>query len=40
MLKTKTKGNLSPEEENLLENLLYELRTSYISKMKKGENND
>lgn len=34
MLKEKTKGNLSAEEENLLENLLYELRTSYISKTK------
>ncbi len=32
MLKEKTKGNLSPEENNLLENMLYELRMQYISK--------
>ncbi len=32
MLKEKTKGNLTQEETNLLENLLYELRMSYISK--------
>jgi len=36
MLKEKTKGNLSTEESNLLENLLYELRMSYISKTKGG----
>jgi len=34
MLKDKTKGNLSTEEVNLLENLLYELRMGYISKTK------
>lgn len=34
MLKEKTKGNLSPDETNLLENLLYELRMVYISKQK------
>jgi hypothetical protein len=34
MLKEKTKGNLSADETNLLENLLYELRMSYISKHK------
>jgi hypothetical protein len=32
MLKEKTKGNLNQEENTLLENLLYELRTEYISK--------
>jgi len=32
MLKEKTKGNLSKEEEGLLENILYELRMQYISK--------
>src|SRR3989338_4303292 len=32
MLKDKTKGNLSAEETNLLENLLYELRMVYLSK--------
>jgi hypothetical protein len=36
MLKEKTKGNLSKEEEVLLENMLYELRMHYISK-NKGE---
>jgi hypothetical protein len=34
MLKEKTKGNLTLEETNLLENLLYELRMQYISKTK------
>lgn len=34
MLKEKTKGNLSTDETNLLENLLYELRTAYLSKQK------
>lgn len=32
MLKEKTKGNLSQEEVNLLENVLYELRMQYISR--------
>lgn len=32
VLKEKTKGNLSKEEENLLENLLYELRMRYAAK--------
>ena len=30
MLKEKTRGNLEPEEENLLGNLLYELRMKYL----------
>ncbi|MEW6101817.1 MAG: DUF1844 domain-containing protein [Candidatus Omnitrophota bacterium] len=34
MLKEKTKGNLNPEEEKLLENVLYELRVNYIEKTK------
>jgi uncharacterized protein YjaG (DUF416 family) len=34
MLKEKTKGNLTPEETNLLENLLYELRMQYVAKQK------
>lgn len=34
MLKEKTKGNLNTDETNLLENVLYELRISYISKQK------
>jgi hypothetical protein len=34
MLKEKTKGNLTPEEANLLESLLYELRMQYIAKQK------
>jgi hypothetical protein len=34
MLKEKTRGNLSTDETNLLENLLYELRMVYISKQK------
>ena len=31
MLKEKTAGNLKKEEEELLENLLYELRMEYVS---------
>ncbi len=37
MLKGKTSGNLKSEEAALLENVLYELRMQYISKIKKGE---
>ncbi len=32
MLKEKTKGNLTEEENQMAENLLYELRTQYIAK--------
>jgi uncharacterized protein YjaG (DUF416 family) len=32
MLKEKTKGNLTQEEDGLLDNVLYELRMQYISK--------
>ena len=38
MLKEKTKGNLTTDETNLLENLLYELRMQYVSKIKGGTN--
>jgi hypothetical protein len=31
MLKEKTKGNLNTQEEDLLENVLYELRMQYIT---------
>ena len=34
MLQEKTKGNLTKEEGTLLENVLYELRTVYLSKQK------
>jgi len=34
LLKEKTGGNLSGEEEHLLENLLYELRMKFLSKSK------
>jgi hypothetical protein len=30
MLKEKTKGNLTPEEEKILENILYDLRMRYV----------
>ena len=41
MLKEKTKGNLTKEEAELLENLLYDLRMQYISKTSKiGGTND
>jgi len=32
MLQEKTKGNLTKEETDLLENLLYELRVAYLAK--------
>jgi len=34
MLKEKTRGNLSTEEDSLIDNVLYELRMQYVSKMK------
>jgi coproporphyrinogen III oxidase-like Fe-S oxidoreductase len=37
MLKEKTKGNLKEEETNLLENVLYELRMQYVSKIQGGK---
>ena len=36
LLQKKTSGNLRPEEESLINGILYELRTSYIES-KKGE---
>lgn len=36
MLKEKTKNNLTREEANLLENMLYELKMQYISKSQGG----
>lgn len=39
MLKEKTKGNLTKEEGEMLDNLLYELKMQYIPKLK-GEKND
>jgi hypothetical protein len=35
MLQEKTKGNLSKDEEQLLENVLYELRMKYMAKTKR-----
>ncbi|MFA5356148.1 MAG: DUF1844 domain-containing protein [Candidatus Omnitrophota bacterium] len=35
MLKEKTKGNLTTEEANFIENVLYELRMQYIAKTQK-----
>ena len=37
MLKDKSKGNLSSEEESLIDALLYELRVKYVEKSKKAE---
>ena len=34
MLKEKTKGNLTSEESEMLEGILYELRMKYVSKVK------
>jgi len=35
VLKEKTKGNLSAEESNIIDNILYELRSKFVSKDKK-----
>ena len=35
MLQGKTKGNLTPQEEQLLEGILYELRMKYVAKTKR-----
>lgn len=37
LLKDKTEGNLTGDESNLLENMLYELRTQYISASKENQ---
>ena len=37
MLKDKTKNNLTTEENNLLENVLYELRMQYVNVVKSNE---
>ena len=34
MLKEKTEGNITKEEENLIENILYDLRMKYVKKNK------
>ena len=36
VLKEKTKGNLTNEEDKLLENVLYELRMQYVGKTQGG----
>lgn len=36
LLKEKTKGNLTPGEAEMLENVLYELRMQYVSKVQGG----
>jgi hypothetical protein len=38
MIQEKTKGNLTAPESNLLENILYELRMSYVRAAKESEN--
>jgi hypothetical protein len=35
MLQEKTKGNLNPDEDNLLKSVLYDLRLRYVQKSKK-----
>jgi hypothetical protein len=37
MLKDKTKNNLTAEENNLLENVLYELRMQYVNVVKENQ---
>jgi len=34
MLEEKTRGNLSPDEEKLLKNILYDLRINYVKQSK------
>lgn len=36
MMKDKAKGNMTNEEENLIENLLTDLRLKYVNEVKKG----
>ncbi len=36
MLKEKTKGNLTKEEDLLIDHILYDLRMRYVEKVKKG----
>jgi hypothetical protein len=36
MLQEKTRSNLSPEEDKLLESLLYDLRLRYVEAVKAG----
>ena len=38
MLEEKTKGNLTPEEEHLIKNILYALRMRYVELASKGSN--
>ena len=37
ILKEKTSGNLTKEEQSLLDNLLYDLRIRYVKEVEKGE---
>lgn len=37
VIKSRTKGNLSPEEDGLLEHVLYELRMNYLEDLRKKE---
>jgi hypothetical protein len=34
MLQEKTQGNLTPDEENLVKHILYDLRMRYVQKSK------
>jgi hypothetical protein len=34
MIKEKTQGNLNPEEDSLIDNMLYDLRMQYVEKTK------
>ncbi|MGB9596212.1 MAG: DUF1844 domain-containing protein [Candidatus Poribacteria bacterium] len=38
MLEEKTKGNLTPSESNMIENLLYELRMNYLRVLNIAQN--
>lgn len=40
LIKEKTQGNLSQEESRFLENILYELRMQYVSKVQGGAGDD
>ena len=36
MLKEKTRGNLTPDEDRLIDNIIYELKMRYVKELNKG----
>jgi hypothetical protein len=37
VLREKTAGNLSPQEDAMLEDVLYQLRVAFVEKRRRGE---